>query len=377
MKTFAPLYKLDNKGNMRVWYMESDGDKIRAVSGLEYGEHVTSAWKTMEAKNVGRLNATTPEEQAEVEIEAMYTKQLNQGKYFRDRDDVNKETYIKPMLAESIDDYPVTDWSDVYSQPKFDGLRGVLKEDGIFSRNGKPFVSVPHITLAAFNFFRMNPGVVLDGELYAHEYRDNFNEIMSAARKTKPKKEDLEKASVVKYHVYDVVIPGVPFSERIKIAEQYIEMIGSPHFVLTPTHKVNSQEELDALYESYIEDGYEGQMVRHDEEYQNKRSKFLLKRKTFQTQEFEIVDILSGIGNAEGYAKRIVYKLDNEDGKNPETGEYPFSGVRGNQAFTKKLLEEKDKYIGGDVTIRFFNRTPAGVLRFPVAIDFFEGKREH
>jgi DNA ligase-1 len=140
-----------------------------------------------------------------------------------------------------------------------------------------------------------------------------------------------------------------------------------PYIVLVPTTKVSRLSQLNELYSSYIEDGYEGQIVRRDGLYENKRSKQLLKRKEFITEEFTLVDIQEGIGNWAGAAKRIFFRY--------KTGDVVKAGLRGTKEFARRLLEEKDKYIGSPVTIRYFTPTPADVPRFGVAIDFHPGGR--
>lgn len=125
---------------------------------------------------------------------------------------------------------------------------------------------------------------------------------------------------------------------------------------------VDYQEMLDQLYADYIQDGYEGQMVRIDAPYEQKRSKNLLKRKEFQDAEFTLIGLEEGLGNWAGYAKRAIFRL--KDGR--EFG----AGIRGSQEFCKALLNERDTHINKPATVRFFNYTPDGVPRFPVVTEF-------
>ena len=139
---------------------------------------------------------------------------------------------------------------------------------------------------------------------------------------------------------------------------------GSLRFVETTW--CDTQEELDKKYSDYTEAGYEGQMVRNDTPYENKRSKNLLKRKEFITEEFDVINVLEGQGNWAGYAKHFELELD--DGRNFK------SGVRGNQETLKALLEQEDKPTW--VTCRYFEKTPDGIPRFPVVIDWGNRTRE-
>jgi ATP-dependent DNA ligase len=134
---------------------------------------------------------------------------------------------------------------------------------------------------------------------------------------------------------------------------------------LVTTTWCDSQDELDTLYSEYTEQGYEGQMVRNDTPYENKRSKNLLKRKEFVTEEFNVVKVLEGSGTWAGYAKH--FELELGDGRTFG------SGVRGQQAVLKALLEQEVKPTW--VTVRYFEKTPDGVPRFPVVIDWGIGDR--
>ena len=130
---------------------------------------------------------------------------------------------IKPMLAYKVDKKPV-DWSEkVYMQPKLDGVRCVIKlgdnnEVQAFSRTGKPWLNIAHITNSLHYFFTQHPDIILDGELYNHDLRDDFEKIISLVRKQKPNDEQrLEAAKLVQFHCYDYVetVMNMPYSYRM------------------------------------------------------------------------------------------------------------------------------------------------------------------
>lgn len=138
-----------------------------------------------------------------------------------------------------------------------------------------------------------------------------------------------------------------------------------PIIKIVETTPVTTPEALDACYARYTEQGYEGQMIRLDTPYEwDTRSKGLLKRKEFITEEFPLIRIEEGEGNWSGMAKRIVFRLP--DGR--ECG----AGMRGDQEFATELLQRLP--VPTQVTIRYFNLTPDGVPRFPVATDFHNGR---
>jgi DNA ligase-1 len=114
---------------------------------------------------------------------------------------------------------------------------------------------------------------------------------------------------------------------------------------------------LDATYENYLQDGYEGQMVRVDAPYEYKRSDALLKRKEFQDAEYRIVEICEGNGNKSGMAGYAI--LERTDGKTFR------SNIKGNHDFLKQLLSDAKSLKGTYATCTFFNLTPDGIPRFP------------
>ena len=67
----------------------------------------------------------------------------------------------------------------MFLQPKLDGVRCIFTKQGAFSRSGKKFKNVQHLRRQLKPFFAANPTVVLDGELYNHDFKDNFNKIIS------------------------------------------------------------------------------------------------------------------------------------------------------------------------------------------------------
>lgn len=367
------IYKRDSKGKVRIWQAQSatNGSQWawRTIAGLEDGKQVISSWKFVEQKNVGRANETSLEEQAVFEMNAEMTKKLDTG-YFTTLSDVDTFEKIKPMLASKYEDTKLDFKKNIYyTQPKLDGIRCIARKDGLWSRSGKEIVAVPHIMEELKVLFEKYPDLILDGELYNHQLRDNFNKITSLVRKTKPTAADIEEAkNLVQYHVYDVVqMPDKQptiFSKRIG----WFYDQGFRGCVQTvDTLRVMDQGQIDRNYGDDLQDGFEGQMIRVDEAYQqNKRSKFLIKRKEFITDEFKVVRVEEGKGNWAGYVKRFILEL-------PDGTQFG-GGVRGNQKVLKELW---DSCITPDwATLRYFTLTPDGIPRFPVVVDWGTGSRD-
>lgn len=369
------LYKRGVKGEVRVWYMElgynSPNERAgsRVISGILDGKETFSGWSIAQPKNVGKSNETTSYEQAIAEIAAEYKKKSDRG-YFENIQNIDKVTFVKPMLAK--------DWANrkdkvdlsagtVFTQPKLDGIRCIARADGLWTRTGKPITSVPHIREALQPLFIQNPDMVFDGELYNHALRDDFNKITSIVRKVSPNAEELAKAQeLIQYHIYDVVDKERAFSKRVWSLTEMLQPDIGPYLFLVPTKKVVDTDTLDALYGRWLEEGYEGQIIRLDTVYENKRSNSLMKRKEFITDEFDVVGMHEGDGNWSEAVKRFTLAL-------PSGVEFG-AGVRGEYESLAKLLQDgkSPKW----ATVRYFGLTPDGIPRFAVVIDFgFEDKR--
>jgi len=390
------LYKRDTAGRIREWtveygYDDDDNAGTRTVSGLSDGKKVTSVWNITEAKNVGKVNATNAREQAVSEAQSLWDINVEK-EYFENVADIDSYTKFKPMLAH---DYTKRPQSQGWSQPKLDGIRCIADKNGLWTRSGKEITSCPHIWDAIGPILRRNPNMVFDGELYNHELKEDFNKITSLVRKVKTTEADrAEAAKLVQYHVYDCYDhdqPDLTFNQRDRLFTNIFLLVQDDKIVSSESTKSttyealsdtqprvqdviklvealrgNDQEELDSMYRYYLEQGYEGQMVRNSTPYEFKRSKNLLKRKEFITEEFRVVEVLEGSGNWAGYAKRFV--LEMADGT--QFG----SNVRGSQDQLRALLHTDEQPTWA--TCRYFELTPDGVPRFPVVIDYGVGERE-
>ena len=379
------LYKLETTGKIRQWTIKVKDNSYWSEQGQVDGKIVVNKPTLTTTKNEGRSNETTPEEQAVLEAKAKWTKQCDKG-YVENIEDVHKITLYKPMLAQKFEDRVDGLEFPLYTQPKLDGVRCIVyMEDGELvakSRQGKPIDTVVHVLEELQPFFAENPNAVLDGELYNHDYKNDFNKIISLVRKMKPvrsekdtdatfaKKEEkfavaLEEAkSKIEYWIYDVPrVGGLGESDDFHPRFIGCDFPELKSCVIVKTGVVDSMEELDEYYDTYMEFGYEGQIVRVNGPYENKRSKLLLKRKDFTDAEYLVIDIQEGDGNRAGTAKNLTCKDE-------KTGQTFNSNIKGTHEYLAEILENKDYYIGKQATIKFFELTPDGVPRFPYAIAF-------
>ena len=350
------IYKKTQTGATQEWTIEVSDNKYRTHSGQCGGQITTNAWTVVYGKNEGKANGTTDNEQALKEAIAKRTKKLESG-YFEDIINIDTKQYFEPMLAAKWEDYKDKIQYPIYSQPKLDGIRCIVTKDGMFSRNGKPIISAPHIGKSLNFLFESNPNLILDGELYADKFANDFNKIVSLVKRTKPTNDDLkESAKNIEYHIYDIPSVSETFDGRLEALNELFQYF--PKCVkLVETHNANNELEVMELYGEYVDKGFEGQMLRLDSKYENKRSKSLLKHKSFIDEEFTIKDICEGEGNRTGTAGYMVFET--ADGK-------PFkSNVKGTWEETAEMLKSKKELIGKQATIKYFNLTPDGIPRFP------------
>jgi DNA ligase-1 len=235
----------------------------------------------------------------------------------------------------------------------------------MFSRNGKPIISAPHIIESLSEVFESYPELILDGELYADKFANDFNKIVSLVKKTKPTDADLKESKKnIQYWIYDIPSEHYNFGERCYrldvLFDNYLNKF-EQHCVLVETDTCNNEDEVMELYGEYVDKGFEGQMLRLDKKYENKRSKSLLKHKSFIDEEYEILDVVEGEGNKTGQVGYMVFET--ADGKRFK------SNVKCTRDEGYELLESRSELIGKSATIKYFNLTPDGIPRFPYVIN--------
>jgi ATP-dependent DNA ligase len=214
------------------------------------------------------------------------------------------------------------------------------------------------------DIFQVYPELILDGELYADKFANDFNKIVSLVKKTKPNDTDLKESKKnIQYWIYDLPDNDIQFGERCERLNELFENYNSfsKHCVEVETEICNDEDEVMGLYEEYVDNGFEGQMLRLNKEYENKRSKSLMKHKSFVDEEYTILDIVEGEGNRTGTAGYMVFET--AEGKRFK------SNVKGTMEETAEMLKNKKKLIGKEATIKYFNLTPDGIPRFPYVIN--------
>lgn len=280
--------------------------------------------------------------------------------FVEDIEKVDEIAFQPPMLAKVYDGEYTCDIK--YCQPKLDGIRCNVslknREIIAISRKNNPFYTVNHIKESLSSILNEYPTLHLDGELYNHVLHDDFNKVVSLVKKEHLSQEDnIEVIKYIRYNIYDLWDdnnPNMSFSERNRLINTLFQDI--PYIDIVPTLEVSSDEEVEACFEKFTNDGYEGLILRKDAPYEHKRSKNLLKYKKFMDDEFEILDICEG--KIKGYAEYAYIKL--HDG---QICKATFSYTDDE---CMNILKNKALLIGKLATVEFFGYTTDGKLRFPI-----------
>ena len=270
-------------------------------------------------------------------------------------------TQMKPMLAHKFDNNRV-DWSKpLYIQPKLDGVRCLITKDGAFSRTGKQFKNIAHIELSLKSFFDQQPDVVLDGELYNHDLKDDFEKIISLVRKQKPTDDDrLDAKNLTQFHCYDY-FDGVQYdSYKTRMNNLVTSDIYSYCVRYVPAKLVDSYNYARTLHKQYLDEGYEGSIIRLDGLYKHGRSYDLMKFKDFSDTEATIIGYEVGQGKRTGTLGKFIM----QDDEGVKFGCPPGKGY--NYKDLADMLTNVTDYIGKRATFTYFQRTKANSYRHPL-----------
>lgn len=330
MKQFPTLYAVSKTGKVLRYsvYVDQYQDEssleivgmITQETGQVGGKQIKKEKLVLYGKNKGKVNETTPYEQACSEAESDWTKKLKEGyktlewleskepplsdlhlwwsgdelakRIFEEakiKFNIDHNDRTKPMLADKWKNHKDKVKYPVLVQPKYNGVRCKIgKYDGkiqFLSREGEIY-EVPHIldTLPKYGSLFDN-GNELDGELYVHG--KPLQDIVHLV-----KSPNIFSTEVV-FKCYDycnIQTPNLSMKERAAYRDLLVTQIGSPYIQITTEWLCNNEEEVMQVFKQCREEGYEGVIVRDlKATYQfGFRDKALLKIKEVMSAEFEI-----------------------------------------------------------------------------------------
>lgn len=291
MYTFPTLYKKTNTGAIQYWtILVSEGGmagKPAASIQTEYGQLNTDSPQyttdiIANGKNVGKKNETTPAQQAKAEAQSKWEKQKKKGYVESIASAEAKEVDaliqggIEPMLAQAFSKHGGKIKYPCFLQPKLDGIRCIAIIDNgkctLWSRTRKQITSMPHIVEELESVFCGDDVTVLDGELYNHDFKSNFEHIVSLVRQEEPDPRHKD----VQYHIYDTISEPT-YQDRYADLREIFEVYVFDTCVLVETMLCMAEDGIEDAFDQFRSAGYEGAMVRNRNGSQSQRS---LRRKT-------------------------------------------------------------------------------------------------
>ena len=384
MATFPELHGEATTGKTKMWQIkvtEQHGCGIIEVThGYVDGKKQINQKIISEGKNIGKKNATSALEQAISEARSAWIKKKESGyspigvSNDGDRagagvvgDEDNEsidggkgkgidEDVPLPMLAHDYNKRGKSITFPCFAQRKYDGTRCVaIPSKGLFSRNRKKY---PHLDHILGELTRIPSGIILDGELYSDTL--TFQEIVGLVKRETLKTGDAEKQLQIKFHVYDIIHPTMPYEQRYANLQVLFAKYKLKHCVLVKSDMCESEDKMKELHAKYVADGYEGIMLRNRNGlYKNSRSADLQKYKEFFDSEYEIVNFKEGEGIEEGC---IIWVCKTTEGK------VFHCRPRGSREERQEQFRNGRTYIGKMLTVRYQELTDDGVPRFPVAL---------
>ena len=383
------LISRDSKGKIRVveinyqWEDNYNGFVIRRHT-YQYGGKITNQPEIVITKGKAKRTVT---EQARLEYNSHIKKYQDKGYKLLEKDintysleDLNKilpefttdaNGFQKHMLAKQADKVSSSTFEkEWYASRKIDGIRcSFYYKDGVIktaSRGGGDYdPACQHFinNEKLISFFENHPDYILDGELYKHG--KSLQQISGAARLEK----NAYDCDWLEYYIYDVMIPNMPFKDRLEILEEIKEELGlgfNPERIwkegelqmqMVPQVKVSGWLNIKNLHDKYVSEGWEGVVIRDpDKNYKfGGRGNEMIKVKMYQDSEFLVTGISEGLRDED-----LCFTCVTEDGK--EFKAKPMGSRELKQAYRDNL----DQIIGKMATVKFFYYSDDGTPLQPV-----------
>lgn len=283
---------------------------------------------------------------------------------------------IRPMLGVNANlnklQFPII------ISPKLDGIRAIVKDGIVYSRSGKP---IPNKYIQ--KLFNSYHG--LDGELIIDNPTDK-----NVFQKTTSKVMTIKGTPNVFYYVFDLWNELLPYKQRLELLNNKIHSINKNNIIKIESLYCNSLKEIELREQQYLQQGYEGLVIRNPNSYykygrSTLKEGGLLKLKRFKDNEAKVFGYspLFHNNNPEeldelGYTIRSTSKngmvelealgslevFDMKTGISFNIG----SGFTINQR--KELWKEKKKLLGKIVKYKYFDVTTSNTPRFPIFLGF-------
>lgn len=329
----------------------------------------------------------TPLQQAELQYNSIVKKYLDKGykdlktlsnkpineislEEFRSLlgDKTDQTGIPKPMLAVQYEKVSNNVFErNWYCSRKIDGVRALIyykdEEVLVASRGGGEYnIPAEHIREELKTFFKLNPTIILDGELYCHGLA--LQEISGLARlKTRN-----EKCNLLEFWVYDYISEEI-FEERYKTLMNWKTKYESNKIKFLDHELLAGWLNIKSKHDKYVQEGFEGLVMRSPtKEYGiGKRSSvYMIKLKNYRDMEVPVRGYELGLRGIED----MVFICEAPNGKSFKAKPW------GNLQVKKDYVENFESYYKDKlVKIKFFyfsdnDNQDTGVPLQPSAIAF-------
>ena len=284
----------------------------------------------------------------------------------------NQKGIIKPMLAKQeskLTNRKILDKEWLCSR-KIDGVRALFYWDGqevhTASRGGENYdPATTHIREkeSLIKFFKENPTIILDGELYKHG--KTLQQISGAARMEK-NAYDCDWLQYWVYDCYDIANPDITAKDRqIFLANNFPYPVNSEfnevieaEIIIVDQHKVSGEENIWKLHDQYVSEGFEGCVIRDpNRPYKpNGRTNDMLKFKNYKSEDFKVIDYQLGSRGSED----MCFICELEDGR---TFKAMPCGTREDKE--EYIANFESKYKGHLLECTYFNLSDDGIPTQP------------
>ena len=284
----------------------------------------------------------------------------------------NQKGIIKPMLAKQeskLTNRKILDKEWLCSR-KIDGVRALFYWDGqevhTASRGGENYdPATTHIREkeSLIKFFKENPTIILDGELY--KYGKTLQQISGTARMEK-NAYDCDWLQYWVYDCYDTANPDITAKDRqIFLANNFPYPVNSEfnevieaEIIIVDQHKVSGEENIWKLHDQYVSEGFEGCVIRDpNRPYKpNGRTNDMLKFKNYKSEDFKVIDYQLGSRGSED----MCFICELEDGR---TFKAMPCGTREDKE--EYIANFDSKYKGHMLECTYFNLSDDGIPTQP------------
>jgi DNA ligase-1 len=359
-KTFPTLYKRTKTGKVQQWTISvqetgAGYGRITVEHGQTNGKRQIINKDLVSGKNVGKINETTPFQQALSESSSKWNKQVDAG-YTEDSSGVS--SVILPMLAKTYGPNKLTQHGvhGIALQPKLNGVRCLAYKLNnhvvLMSRKGKEYTkNLPHIVNALETV--LDDNTIFDGELYVHGW--SFQKIIRSVKKL-----NTNNGHKIQYWIYDIANNNIIFKDRYLNLLEYKPYLSKHIFKVVKTY-LGLEDQIKEHHDKFVRDGFEGIIIRKmDKVYEfNTRSNSLYKYKRFFDKEVLIVGYKEGTGIEAGC---VVWQVRDE------FGNLFWSRPKGSHKQRRIWCRCAKRYIGSLLTIRYQELTEDNVPVFNVGI---------